>query len=65
MNDVNGGYLPEDLLLAARREEIEWVRSEGVDEIIPMQEDAGKKLVDLLWLDTGKSVAHKKFISRL
>ena len=24
-DDVNGGYLPEDLVLAARREEIDWV----------------------------------------
>ena len=37
-DDVNGGYLPEDLVLAARREEIEWVHSEGVYEIVPMQE---------------------------
>ena len=29
-DDVNGGYLPEDLVLAARREEIAWVHSEGV-----------------------------------
>ena len=28
--DVNGGDLPEDLVLAARREEIAWVHSEGV-----------------------------------
>ena len=37
-DDVNGGYLPEDLVLAARREEIDWVHSEGVCEIVPMQE---------------------------
>ena len=37
-DDVNGGYLPEDLVLAARREEIEWVPSEVVYEIVPMQE---------------------------
>ena len=36
-DDVNGGYLPEDLALAAGREEIEWVHSEGVCEIAPMQ----------------------------
>ena len=36
-DDVNGGYLPEDLVLAARREEIDWVCSEGVYEIVPMQ----------------------------
>ena len=29
--DVNGGYLPEGLV-AARREEIDWVHSEGVYE---------------------------------
>ena len=37
-DDVNGGYLPKDLVLAARREEIDWVHSEGVYEIVPMQE---------------------------
>ena len=35
-DDVNGGYLPEDLVLAARREDIDWVHSEGVYEIVPM-----------------------------
>ena len=28
-DDVNGGYLPEDLVLSDRREEIDWVHSEG------------------------------------
>ena len=37
-DDVNGGYLPEDLVLAARREEIDSVHSEGVFEIVSMQE---------------------------
>ena len=57
-DDVNGGYLPEDLVLAARREEIGWVHSEGVYEIVPMQEcrDAGKEPLDLIWVDTDKSV---------
>ncbi len=66
-DDVNGGYLPEDLVLAARREEIAWLQSEVVYEIVPMQEctDAGKKLLDLIWVDTDKSVdpAHKKILS--
>ena len=46
-DDVNGRYLPEDLVLTARREEIDWVHSEGVYEIVPMQDcnDAGKKTV--------------------
>ena len=66
-DDVNGGYLPEDLVLAARREEIDWVHSEGVRETVPTQEckDAGKKLLDLIWVDTDKSVhlARKKIRS--
>ena len=50
--------LPEDLVLAARREEIDWVHSEGVYEIVPMQEgtDAGMEPLDLIWVDTDKSV---------
>ena len=49
-DDVNGVYLPEDLVLAARREEMDWVHSEGVYEIIPMQEctDAGFEPLDLI-----------------
>ena len=44
--------------MAARREEIAWVHSDGVFEIAPMQEceDAGKKLLDLIWVDTNRSV---------
>ena len=57
--------MPEDLVLAARREEIEWVHSDGVYEIVPMQEciDSGQKLLDLIWVDTDKSVdpAYKQF----
>ena len=51
-DDVNGGCLPEDLVLAARREVIDWAHSsEGVYEIVPMQEckDAGMKPLDLIW----------------
>ena len=57
-DDVNGGYLPEDLVLAARREEIDWVHSEGVCETVPMREckDAGMKPLDMIWVDTDKSV---------
>ena len=68
-DDVNGGYLPEDLVLVARREEIDWVHSEGVYEIVPMREcrDADMKLLDLIWVDTDKSVdpTRKKIRSRL
>ena len=53
-DDVNGGYLPEDLVLAATREEIDRVHSEGVHEIVPTQEckDAGTKPLDQtsLWI---------------
>ena len=68
-DDVNGGYRPEDLVLTARREEIELVHSEGVHEIVPMQDckDAGEKLLALIWVDTDKSVdpAHSEIRSRL
>ena len=64
-----GGYLPEDLVLAARREEIDWVHFEGVYEIVPMQEctDADIKPSDLIWVDTDKTVdpTRKKIRSRL
>ena len=56
-------------MLAARREEIDGVHSEGVYEIVPTQEckDAGMRPLDLIWVDTDKSVdpAHKKIRSRL
>ena len=68
-DDAIGGHLPENLVLTARREEIEWVHSEDVHEIVPMQEckDAGKKLLKLNWVDTEKSVdpALKDIRSRL
>ena len=68
-DDVNGGYLSEDLVLAARREEIDWVHSEGVHEIVLMLEcrDAGLKPLDMIWVDTNKSgdPACKKIRSRL
>ena len=45
-------------MLTARREETDWVHSEGVYEIVPMQEcrDAGMKPLDLIWGDTDNSV---------
>ena len=68
-DDVNGGSLPEDLVLVARREEIDWVFSVGEKEIVPMQEckDAGLRPLELIWVDTDKYVdpAHKKCRSKL
>ena len=45
-------------MLVVRREEIDWVHSEGVYEIVPIQEckDAGMKPLDLIRGDTDKSV---------
>ena len=67
-DDVDGGYLPEVLVFTARCEELEWVHSEGVHDIVPIQwcQDAGKKL-NLIWVDTDKSLdpAHKEIRSRL
>ena len=50
--------MPEDLVLGAKHKEITWVHSESVYEIVPMQEckDASKTLLDLIWVDTDKSV---------
>ena len=46
-DDVNGGNLPEDFVLAARREEIDGVHSEGVYEIVQLdvqeRQDGGAK----------------------
>ena len=69
-DDVNGRYLPEDLVLAARREEIDWVHSEGVCETVPMREckDAGMKPLDLIWgghRQVCGSLKKKKIRSRL
>ena len=51
--------------MGARREKIDWVHSEGVYEIVPMQEckDAGMNPLDLISVDTDKSVdpTRKKF----
>ena len=54
----NCGYMPEGLVLAARREEVERVHSEGVYEMVQMQvcRDAGMQPLDLICVDTDKSV---------
>ena len=63
------GICPKIPVLAVRREDIDWVHSEGVYEIVPMQEfvDAGMKPLGLIWVDTDKSVdpTRKKLRSRL
>ena len=57
-DDVNGGWLPKAETEKARAEELEWVRKEQVYENRPRQEavDAGIRPLDLLWVDTNKSV---------
>ena len=68
-DDVNGGYLPEDLVLAARSEDVDWVHSRIVHQTVPVQEcrDAGMKPLDLICVDADKSVdpTRKKIRSRL
>ena len=53
-------------MLAAGREKVYWVHSEGVHEIVPMQEctDADKKLLDLTRLDTDTSVDSAQTVSQ-
>ena len=45
-------------MLAVRREEIDWVHSDSVYEIVPKQEciDVGMKPLGSIWVDTDKSV---------
>ena len=68
-DDVNGGFLPEDLVLAARRDTIARKHCEGVYHIVAMQEceDTGTNLLDLIWVDTHKFVdpVRKKIRPRL
>ena len=47
-DDVNGGYLPEDLVLTAKREESECLHSQCLYDIVTMQDckDADKKLLE-------------------
>ena len=56
-------------MLVARREEIDWVHSEGVYEIVPKQEckDDGTKPLDVISVETDKSVdpIRKKIRSKL
>ena len=56
-------------MLVARREETDWVHSEVVYEIVPKEQckDAGTKPLDLISVDTDKSVdpIRKKIRSRL
>ncbi|CAK0895671.1 unnamed protein product, partial [Prorocentrum cordatum] len=57
-DDVNGGFLPTDKVLAARQGGISWIHGEGVYDIVPEQEarDAGVRPLDVLWVDTDKSM---------
>ena len=56
-------------MLAAIREEIDWVHSEDVHEIVPVQQcrGAGMRPLDFIWVDTDKSVkpTREKIRSRL
>ena len=58
--------LSEDLVLIARREEIEWVHSEGVYEIVPMQDckDAGKNLLELIWQKIRSRLCTREYKTR-
>ena len=61
--------MSKDFVLAAKRDKIDRVHSEGAYDIVPMQEckDASMKPLDLVWVDADKSVdpAHKNVRSRL
>ena len=63
------GICPKTFVLAARHKEMARVHSEGVYQIVPLQEckDAGTMPLDLIWVDTDKSVdpTRKKIRSSL
>ena len=64
---VNGRYLPGGLVLAARREEIDWVHSEGVYEIVPMQEckdAAWNRWTWFGWTQTSPWIQHARKFDR-
>lgn len=53
-DDVNGGYLPEAEVAAARKLELEWVDGKKVFVKVRYDESMGK-LLTLKWMDTRKS----------
>ena len=56
-DDVNGGWLKKDKVEAARHEEIEWLRTRGIWEKVPVKQclaETGKKPISVRWVDTNK-----------
>jgi hypothetical protein len=68
-DDVNGVYLNPQLVEEARKEEIAWVRKQGVYDYVPRTqsfERTGKAPIPLRWIDTNKGDdEHPKYRSRL
>eukprot|EP00971_Amphidinium_carterae_P097010 1920458-Amphidinium_carterae.1 len=68
-DDVNGKWLPADLVWKARLEEQRWLEKEQVYKVVPREESrrAGIPPLDLLWVDTDKSAdpSHLQIRSRL
>ena len=68
-DDVNGGWLPEKLVKAARHEELEWIHRREVYREVDEQECfkvTGKPPISLRWVDTNKgSLAQPHIRSRL
>ena len=56
-DDVNGGYLDNELVKAARAKEREWVQKQGIYDIVPRQQcwdRTGRAPIPLKWVDTNK-----------
>ena len=68
-DDVNGGYLDNELVKAAREKEREWVRKEKIYEIVPRQQcwdRTGRAHIPLKWVGTNKGDhEHPNYRSRL
>ena len=57
-DSVNGGYLDAVKVRAARQEEIDWVKSSDLYDVVPRSE-ATEKPIDLRWVDTDKGDTYR------
>ena len=61
-DDVNGGWLPTHLVVAARKEELEWIHSREVYEKADEEQcyaETSKPPISLRWVDTNKGTEEK------
>ena len=68
-DDVNGGWLEPEFVQKARKEELDWVKKQGVYTVVDENtcwKETGKAPITLKWVDTNKGDDEKKnYRSRL